>query len=238
MIVGLAHLPGAGGGFIGGLKILPASLGGFLTVHSSIPIVPLRMARPKEFDPDMAATEAMEAFWEHGYFATSVNDLLGEMGLNRGSLYGTFKDKKTLFLAALDKYAQQVDARIAEVLDQPSARAALEALLQAAARRACGEQGKRGCLACKAAMELAPQDREIAAWVRRFHEAHVRRVAQTIQRGQQAGEISQSIDPQAAGRFVLNAIAGLHMMGTTSPDAGQVQDVVKMILKVLDQPGD
>ena len=52
------------------------------------------MARPKEFDPDTAAQEAMEAFWEHGYAATSVTDLLAEMGLNRGSLYGTFGDKK------------------------------------------------------------------------------------------------------------------------------------------------
>ena len=65
------------------------------------------MARPKEFDPDLAAQEAMEAFWEHGYTATSVTDLLEEMGLHRGSLYGTFGDKKKLFLAALDKYQDQ-----------------------------------------------------------------------------------------------------------------------------------
>ena len=64
------------------------------------------MARPKEFDPETAAQEAMEAFWERGYAATSVNDLLEEMGLNRGSLYGTFGDKKQLFLAALEKYAK------------------------------------------------------------------------------------------------------------------------------------
>ena len=65
------------------------------------------MARPKEFDPDDAMGEAMEAFWQHGYHATSVTDLLGEMKLNRGSLYGTFGDKKTLSLAALAEYGKQ-----------------------------------------------------------------------------------------------------------------------------------
>lgn len=191
------------------------------------------MARPKEFDPDLAATEAMEAFWEHGYFATSVNDLLAEMGLNRGSLYGTFKDKRTLFLAALEKYAEQVDARIASVLDKPSARAALEDLLNGAAKRACGDEGKRGCLACKAAMELAPHDPDIEAWVRRFHHSHVEMVAETIKRGQRSGEIGKDVDAQAAARFVLNAIAGLHLLGTTSPNEKEAQDVVRMILKVL-----
>ena len=60
----------------------------------------LLMARPREFDSDQAMQDAMDAFWERGYNATSVNDLLSEMKLNRGSLYGAFGDKKQLFLAA------------------------------------------------------------------------------------------------------------------------------------------
>src|SRR4051794_38688697 len=103
-----------------------------------------RMARPKQFDPDTAAQEAMEAFWENGYSATSVNDLLAEMGLNRGRLYGTFKDKKTLFLAALNKYAEQVDGKLSAILAAPSAREAIHDLFREAAKRARGEDGRRG----------------------------------------------------------------------------------------------
>lgn len=191
------------------------------------------MARPKAFDPDRAADQAMEAFWEHGYFATSVNDLLAEMGLNRGSLYGTFKDKKTLFLAALEKYAQQADGRLAALLEKPSAREAIESLLHEVAKRALGEQGRRGCLACKAAMELAPHDRDIQAWVRRFHESRVEMVAQTIKRGQEKGQIDRRVDAQAAARFILNAMAGLHMLGTTAPSAAEVRDIVQTVLRVL-----
>src|SRR5439155_6557880 len=117
------------------------------------------MARPKAFDPDQAAQEAMEAFWERGYNATSVSDLLAEMGLHRGSLYGTFGDKKQLFLAALDKYQDQNVAMIREVLEQPgSARQAIVALLDVAIERCTGAGAARGCLAAKAAMELAPHD--------------------------------------------------------------------------------
>src|SRR5436189_3836074 len=107
------------------------------------------MARPREFDRDTAAQEAMEAFWDHGYNATSVSELLTEMGLNRGSLYGTFGDKKQLFMAALEKYQDQNVAMIRDVLEQPgrSAREAVAALLQVAVERCTGEGAQRGCLA-------------------------------------------------------------------------------------------
>ena len=47
---------------------------------------------------------AMAAFWTRGYEATSIDDLVEATGTNRGSLYGTFGDKRRLFLMALDRY--------------------------------------------------------------------------------------------------------------------------------------
>ena len=193
------------------------------------------MPRPKEFDPDAAAQEAMEAFWEHGYNATSVNDLLAEMGLNRGSLYGTFGDKKQLFLAALEKYQDQNVAMIREVLERPgSARQAIVALMEVAVERCTGDGAERGCLAAKAAMELAPHDKDIAAWLKRFHRRNTDLISRTIARGQEEGEINRRLDPRAAARFLLNGMAGLRLLGTTAPSPAEVQDVVKLMLKVLD----
>src|SRR3954470_18175839 len=105
------------------------------------------MSRPKQFDPDATLTEAMEAFWERGYAATGVNDLLAEMGLNRGSLYGTFGDKKQLFLAALDRYEAQRADELRNMLDRPgSAKAALVDFIHMAADCCTSVEGRRGCL--------------------------------------------------------------------------------------------
>jgi TetR/AcrR family transcriptional repressor of nem operon len=46
----------------------------------------------------------MQLFWEKGYEATSVQDLVEGMGINRFSLYDTFGSKHDLFLKALDRY--------------------------------------------------------------------------------------------------------------------------------------
>jgi TetR/AcrR family transcriptional repressor of nem operon len=193
------------------------------------------MARPKEFDPDAAAQEAMEAFWERGYAATSVNDLLAEMGLNRGSLYGTFGDKKQLFLAALDRYEAQRGDELRRMLERPgSPKAAIVDFIHMAADCCTSEEGRRGCLAGKAAMELAPHDSDVADWLKKFHRRNIDLVARAIARGQQQGEINAELEPRAAARFLLNALGGLRLLGTMSPSESEVQDVVELTLKVLD----
>lgn len=192
------------------------------------------MARPKEFDPDLAAHEAMEAFWENGYAATSVNDLLAEMGLNRGSLYGTFGDKKQLFLAALEKYDEQSVVRIRDMLERPSAKSALRDFLTLAAEKCMSESGRRGCLAGKAAMELAPHDKDVAAWLKKVHRRNVDIIARTIQRGQRQGEIDCAHDPRALARFLLAGLAGLRMLGTIGPSESEVRDVLNGLIHALD----
>src|SRR5689334_5654035 len=123
------------------------------------------MGRPKEFNPNQAMKEAMEAFWERGYHGTSVNDLLAEMKLNRGSMYDTFGDKKSLFLATLAEYERQGREMVAEVLNKPgSAKAALRNFANLSADSCTGEEGQRGCLGLKAALEMAPNDPEVAKW--------------------------------------------------------------------------
>ena len=177
----------------------------------------------------------MEAFWERGYAATSVNDLLAEMGLSRGSLYDTFGDKKTLFLAALDKYEAQRGHELHNMLDRPgSAKSALVDFIHMAADCCTSEAGRRGCLAGKAAMELAPHDKDITEWLREYHRRNIALVARTVARGQQQGEINENLEPRAAARFLLNALGGLRLLGTMSPSESEVQDVVELTLKVLD----
>ncbi|MGE8331251.1 MAG: TetR/AcrR family transcriptional regulator, partial [Paraburkholderia nemoris] len=62
--------------------------------------------RPREFDTDTVLASASQVFWNHGYHATSIDDLCKATGLLRGSLYGVFGDKHGIMLAALDHYAE------------------------------------------------------------------------------------------------------------------------------------
>jgi hypothetical protein len=50
--------------------------------------------RPREFDKDRTLQRALELFWSRGYGATSIQDLVDALGVERGSLYGAFGDKR------------------------------------------------------------------------------------------------------------------------------------------------
>jgi TetR/AcrR family transcriptional regulator, transcriptional repressor for nem operon len=62
------------------------------------------MARPREFDEDVVLDAAIQCFWNRGFEATSVKDLIDRTGITAASLYNAFGDKRALFRAALDHY--------------------------------------------------------------------------------------------------------------------------------------
>ena len=68
----------------------------FLTIRSRKAIV-LAMARPKEFDRDVALRRAITVFWKKGFARTSAEDLVAAMGIGKQSLYDTFgEDRKSV----------------------------------------------------------------------------------------------------------------------------------------------
>ena len=52
----------------------------------------------------------MERFWRHGFYASSIEDLVAATGLTRAALYAEFGDKAGLFRASLALYSQEVVA--------------------------------------------------------------------------------------------------------------------------------
>ncbi len=110
----------------------------------------------------------MNFFWEHGYKAASMKDLLAAMEIGRQSLYDTFGDKRGLFLAALNLYYQRgVDSVIATLRDPDGGLAAMEAYFEMMHKNMCA-QPCRSCLIINTASELGSHDPEVTAIVNRF----------------------------------------------------------------------
>jgi AcrR family transcriptional regulator len=62
------------------------------------------MARPREFDAELALDAAISVFREHGYEGTSAQMLVDAMGIGRQSLYAAFGDKWQLYCSAARRY--------------------------------------------------------------------------------------------------------------------------------------
>ena len=121
------------------------------------------MARPREFDTQTALDNAKDVFWELGYDAASLPDLLAGMDLTRGSLYKAFKDKKTLFLLVMDQYDRHEIELAIDILTDPAQPDGWERIMTlfSSIANAVKNGDRRGCLLCSTAAGPARDDVEI-----------------------------------------------------------------------------
>ena len=193
------------------------------------------MPRKKEFDEDEVLHRAMEIFWHKGYEATSVQDLVDQMGINRGSLYGTFSDKRALFLAAIQHYDQTVVSAVVAVLHKPgSARRTIEEYIRGEARRIADDRQRQGCFLTNSAVEVAPHDLEaeqrLRAALKRIESAFY----DALVVARQQGEIRTRRDLRALARFLTSGMQGLRVMARVNPDRDALLAIADIMISTLD----
>jgi TetR/AcrR family transcriptional regulator, transcriptional repressor for nem operon len=193
------------------------------------------VGRPKEFDRDVVLDRAMQVFWSRGYEATSIEHLVARMGIQRGSLYDTFGDKRALFFAAIDHYDRVVTAKLLATLEgQGSGKGAIRRFFRLKVDLALEPGRPRGCLVTNSTAELASRDRGTASRVGAVLAKIETAFHRAVVRAQKAGEIDPTRNPRALARFLTNSAQGLSVMAKTSPDRAVLEDVVKVTLAALD----
>lgn len=192
------------------------------------------MARPRSFDRDDVLDRALETFWDQGYEATSVQDLVDAMELSRASLYNTFGDKHALYVEVLQRYETEWVRRLLDTLQTPGdAVQAIRTLLERVADEAAACPKRGSCLLTNAATELAHRDDETADHVRsnlgRIEDAF----GDVLRRGRERGVIRDDATVDAQARFLTNTLQGLRVLAKTCPDRDALQDVVDVTLRAV-----
>jgi TetR/AcrR family transcriptional regulator, transcriptional repressor for nem operon len=192
------------------------------------------MARTKEFDPDAALQRALELFWERGYEATSMSDLVEHLGIGRASLYATFGSKHDLYVRALARYNEAQDPNPVELLSQPGpALPAVRSLIERYADEATRDGRQRGCMVVNAATELVPGDEQVARFVESSWTSLESALTSALIRARAQGEHSPEADPRTLARFVLVLLQGMRVIGKSSATPDRVRDAAAQALSLL-----
>lgn len=119
--------------------------------------------RPRKFDADRARDQMRNVFWRHGYEATSLEMLCGATAMNRPSLYAAFGDKRAIYRAALETFAESAAGELGRALDGPrTIREALTAFFEAALDLYTGPFDQPlGCFVISTAQPMAAVDDDI-----------------------------------------------------------------------------
>ena len=202
------------------------------------------MARTKEFDKEEVLTKAMYAFLQNGYEATSMQTLVSTMGINRGSLYDTFGDKRSLFLAAIAHYEETVvKGTIASLMTADAGKQTIIDLFRGLVVSMTKEEKCYGCLMTNTAVELCPHDAEAQTRIKTHFGQIVRAFKRTLKLAQAKGEIksdkpggmASQRDLEAMANYLTCNLQGLRVMGKVNRDFATLNSIVDVVLSVLDR---
>lgn len=176
----------------------------------------------------------MEAFWRQGYEATSLQDLLGAMGISRSSFYQAFGSKHELFERCLALFRERQVQRMMSALGKaPSGREFLRTVLYSMVQEARKTQAPKGCLIMNTATEFSGRDAVISELVsdgiRQF--SGVFRAA--VVRAQEEGDISRSRSADVLANYMVTVVSGLKTMVKAGLGPAAIEEVVEVALDTL-----
>jgi TetR/AcrR family transcriptional regulator, transcriptional repressor for nem operon len=193
------------------------------------------MARPKAFDRDDALENAMLIFWEKGFEATSMQDLVDAMNINRQSLYDTFGDKHELYRSALERYrATEGRCAFLPLHELGSIRERFERVFENLIDEAINDPCRKGCFVANATLEMSSRDAEIASLVQDGFLSLVQTFEDALSGAQSRGELNPDKTPRALALFLANTVQGLRITGKLTLERRILEDIARTALEMLD----
>lgn len=193
----------------------------------------MNIGRPRQFDAEKAVASAMNQFWTEGYFATSLQDLMGCMSLSKSSLYQSFGNKERLFVQCIKHYELQLDQMLkARMANASSGLEFMRSLIDSVIAEA-ENPNPRGCLLVNTANELAGREEAIAQAVSHGLIKIKTNLKTALVRARDEGDIAADTDLDQASDYFVAGISGLRTMVKAGADRESLSKVADMMMQTL-----
>ncbi|ALR76390.1 TetR/AcrR family transcriptional regulator [[Enterobacter] lignolyticus] len=193
--------------------------------------------RPKVFDREAALDKAMALFWQHGYEATSLADLVEATGAKAPTLYAEFVNKEGLFRAALDRYitrfAQQHEAQL--FCEDKTVEQALRDYFSAVSTCFTSKETPAGCFMINTSATLAASSREIALTIKTRHAKQEKILAEFLSARQARGEIPAEKSTPELAQFLSCILQGMSISAREGASLETLMQITETTLRLWPQ---
>ncbi|MGH0563304.1 TetR/AcrR family transcriptional regulator [Bacillus cereus] len=170
------------------------------------------MGRKISFNKEHVLNKAMHLFWEKGYDATYISDLIETMGISRSTLYDSFGDKDALFKLVLEHYKNYGSQKRNLLFTGINTKASLTSFFYQHIEKCYSDDIPKGCMITNSSLligQIDPAIEEIL--INDFNELESV-FKQVIEEGKRRGEISQEADTELVVYSLLSLNHSLNIM--------------------------
>ena len=193
------------------------------------------MPRVKLFNEHQVLEKAMILFWKQGYSATSVQDLVTHLGINRASIYDTFGDKEKLFLKAFENYKKINTENVTRFLQsQVDVKVGFKKLFEMAIDESVKDKERKGCFVVNTTTELIPGDEKIFKILEENRKTFESIFLDYLKGGETKGQFKKGKDLTAIATLLFTLYNGLKVVSKVNSNKKELTSSVNQALSLLD----
>ena len=198
---------------------------------ADIETAPRGRGRPRAFDEDQVLDALVELFWEQGFEAASMTEIVDAAGLNKSSLYNAFGSKDELFFLVLDRYLERRRDALFEGAGDGGVDAVL-GFLDMVRSELVSDGGARGCLAVNSTTELGLRDPRIAEVSARYQAMMHDVFRRPLRTAADVGEIDPTlVEPYVA--TLSTAMLGLSVAARGGTSSAELHTTIDSIAALV-----
>ena len=177
-------------------------------------------------------------FNKQGYHGTSMKDITMATGLTKGAIYGNFKNKEELAIAAFNSSVRKVTSSINEIMKEcDNSIEKLYAITSFYSNYSQKTKGFGGCVILNKGLNTSFQQKALSSRVKEVVSKLTQVIARIIEEGfkprKAKGSIKEQVKPQqTAGRIYGMLNGGVYMSGILN-DQKYLQDIIVQVEKII-----
>ena len=192
------------------------------------------MPRVKLFDENEVLTKAMNLFWKQGYSATSVQDLVSYLGINRASLYDTFGGKNQLFKKSFELYRKiNLEGVMHFFETRPNVKIGFSELFHTAIQEDVLDTDNKGCFVVNTTTELIPNDENLLIILEKNKQDFEMVFYNYLKKGQESGQLNTTHDLRSLATLFYTIYNGIRVVSKTRPNKKESFDAINVALLLL-----
>jgi len=190
------------------------------------------MPRNKEFDYTEKLEVVRNLFWEKGYHATSMHDIVDAMKLNRSSIYDTYGNKHDLFLKCLSNYAVFKENQYKKAADtEGKGIEVLEFIIRDIVEQTLADN--KACLIVNTIFETASTDEGVKQLLLKTGASLHQVLEESILQAIAEGDLKTKSQPAVISRYILSSFSAFWSHYILTQNKKEVIEMVDFLIEQI-----